>query len=70
MPGSLNKKIEENILSSGGCKSAGAGYLAMKEHGKRRRKDILATDEHGISRKKQKQRHGRGRGIIGSEPEA
>jgi hypothetical protein len=22
MPGSLNKKIEENILSSGGCKSA------------------------------------------------
>jgi hypothetical protein len=22
MPGSLNKKIEENILSSGGCKSS------------------------------------------------
>jgi hypothetical protein len=38
MPGSLNKKIEENILTSGGCKSAGVGQLAMKEHGKEEEK--------------------------------
>ena len=51
MPGSLNNKIEENILSSGGCKSAGAGQLAMKEH-REAEALALATDEHGISRKK------------------